>query len=122
MTEDTTQDVQATPAAQATAEEAGVDLTQVEGTGADGKITKADVVAAATAPEPTGPVTHVTDDPNFTVDVHVFQSADGRWNVAIDPHLNTGDAVDPALAFGTTPPTHELAVSVGGRAVWLGNV
>lgn len=39
--------VEATPAAQAHAEETGVDLATVEGTGADGKVTKPDVVAAA---------------------------------------------------------------------------
>jgi len=39
----------ATPAAEAHAEAIGVDLTQVEGTGVDGKITKPDVVAAAEA-------------------------------------------------------------------------
>ena len=38
---------EATPAAQAHAEELGVDLSQVEGSGADGKITKADVAAHA---------------------------------------------------------------------------
>jgi pyruvate/2-oxoglutarate dehydrogenase complex dihydrolipoamide acyltransferase (E2) component len=43
----------ATPAAVAHAEETGVDLTQVEGSGADGKITKADVAAAAEAGGPT---------------------------------------------------------------------
>ena len=106
MTEETP-DVQATPAAQAAADEAGVDLTQVEGSGAGATITKADVVAAATAPEPTGPVTHVTDDPNFSVDVHVFTGADGRWVVALEPQL-TGGA------------SHELTVSVGGRSVWQG--
>lgn len=42
----------ATPAAAAHAEAMGVDLTQVEGTGKDGTITKADVQAAASsAPE-----------------------------------------------------------------------
>ena len=40
-------EVSATPAATAAAEEVGVDLTAVEGTGADGKITKADVVKTA---------------------------------------------------------------------------
>lgn len=39
-------EVAATPAAIAAAEEADVDLTQVEGTGAGGKVTKADVVEA----------------------------------------------------------------------------
>lgn len=43
--------VQATDAAVAHAEATGVDLTQVEGTGADGTITKPDVVAAANDPE-----------------------------------------------------------------------
>lgn len=38
-------DVSATPAAVAHAEEFGVDLTQVEGTGKDGTIIKADVAA-----------------------------------------------------------------------------
>lgn len=42
-------DVQATPAAEAHAAEVGVDLAQVEGTGKDGTITKADVAAAAPA-------------------------------------------------------------------------
>lgn len=102
-----TEDVQATPAAQAAAEEAGVDLTQVEGTGSEGTITKADVVAAASAPEPTGPITHVTDDPNFTVGVHVFAGSDGRWVVALDPQVEGG-------------ASHELTVSVGGRSVWQG--
>lgn len=37
----------ATPAAEAHAEELGVDLSTVEGTGADGKILKSDVAAAA---------------------------------------------------------------------------
>lgn len=46
-------EVAATPAAVEHAEATGVDLTQVEGTGADGKITKADVVAAAQTPEET---------------------------------------------------------------------
>ena len=40
-------EVNATPAAEAKAEELGVDLTQVEGTGADGKIIVSDVEAAA---------------------------------------------------------------------------
>ncbi len=40
---------EATAAAQAHAEELGVDLSQVEGSGADGKITKADVAAHAVA-------------------------------------------------------------------------
>jgi pyruvate dehydrogenase E2 component (dihydrolipoamide acetyltransferase) len=40
-------EVEATPAAQATAADSGVDLTQVKGTGAGGKVTKADVEAAA---------------------------------------------------------------------------
>lgn len=43
-------DVDATPAALAHAEEMGVDITQVEGTGAEGRVTKADVAAAAEAP------------------------------------------------------------------------
>lgn len=42
-------DVAATPAAQAAADDAGVDLTTVSGTGKDGKVTKADVEAAAPA-------------------------------------------------------------------------
>ena len=42
-----TEDIEATPAAQAAAEEAGVDLSTVEGTGSEGRITKADVEAAA---------------------------------------------------------------------------
>lgn len=41
------QEVAATPAAVAAADEHGVDLTEVEGTGADGKVVKADVVEAA---------------------------------------------------------------------------
>lgn len=40
----------ATPTAQAHAAELGVDLSTVEGTGAGGKITKADVAAAAEQP------------------------------------------------------------------------
>lgn len=40
-------EVSATPAAAAHAEELGVDLSTVEGTGAEGKITKGDVAAAA---------------------------------------------------------------------------
>ena len=43
------QDPNATPAAIAHAEATGVDLSQVEGSGAEGKITKADVAAAAEA-------------------------------------------------------------------------
>lgn len=39
--------VEATPAAQAAAQDTGVDLTQVRGTGAGGKVVKADVEAAA---------------------------------------------------------------------------
>lgn len=39
-------EVEATPAAEKLADEAGVDLTQVEGTGKDGKVTKPDVEAA----------------------------------------------------------------------------
>jgi pyruvate/2-oxoglutarate dehydrogenase complex dihydrolipoamide acyltransferase (E2) component len=39
--------VQATPAAQRTAEELGVDLSQVEGTGSGGRITVKDVRSAA---------------------------------------------------------------------------
>lgn len=46
------QDVKATPAAAAHAEATGVDLTQVEGTGAGGQITKADVQAAASEATP----------------------------------------------------------------------
>lgn len=42
-----TEEVEATPAAEAAAEEHGVDLTQVEGSGAEGRVTKADVVEAA---------------------------------------------------------------------------
>lgn len=41
-----TADVAATPAAQALADEHGVDLTTVEGTGAEGQIIKPDVAAA----------------------------------------------------------------------------
>lgn len=44
--------VAATPAAVAHAEATGVDLTQVEGSGANGTVTKADVVAAAVAVVP----------------------------------------------------------------------
>lgn len=44
--------VAATPAAVAAAEEHGVDLTAVEGSGADGKVLVADVVAAAAPAEP----------------------------------------------------------------------
>lgn len=40
-------EVEATPAAISAAEEAGVDIATVEGTGAEGKVTKADVVEAA---------------------------------------------------------------------------
>jgi pyruvate/2-oxoglutarate dehydrogenase complex dihydrolipoamide acyltransferase (E2) component len=42
-------EVNATPAAVAHAEELGVDIQQVEGTGADGKVTKQDVAAHAEA-------------------------------------------------------------------------
>jgi pyruvate/2-oxoglutarate dehydrogenase complex dihydrolipoamide acyltransferase (E2) component len=39
--------VETTPAAQATAEDVGVDVSTVQGTGKGGKVTKADVEAAA---------------------------------------------------------------------------
>ena len=43
--------VDATSGAVTAAEELGVDLSTIEGTGAGGKVTKADVVAAAEAEE-----------------------------------------------------------------------
>lgn len=46
----TTEPPAATPAAVAHADELGVDLTQVQGTGVDGTITKPDVAAAAEQP------------------------------------------------------------------------
>lgn len=47
-------EVEATPAAEAHAEEKGVDLTEVEGTGKDGRVTAPDVDAAAETPPPEG--------------------------------------------------------------------
>lgn len=46
-TEDKGAEVDATPAAEALAEEKGVDLSEVDGSGKDGTVTKADVEAAA---------------------------------------------------------------------------
>ena len=46
------EEVEATPAAEELAEEKDVDLSQVEGTGKDGKITKSDVASAASEGDP----------------------------------------------------------------------
>ena len=46
---DTSEVAMATPAAQAHADEVGVDVASVEGSGKDGIVTKADVVEAAAA-------------------------------------------------------------------------
>jgi 2-oxoglutarate dehydrogenase E2 component (dihydrolipoamide succinyltransferase) len=48
-------EVKATPVAKKIAEGEGIDLAQVSGTGAGGKITKADVLGAATAPKESEP-------------------------------------------------------------------
>jgi pyruvate/2-oxoglutarate dehydrogenase complex dihydrolipoamide acyltransferase (E2) component len=50
-TESAGQQVDATPAALAHAESLGVDISQIKGTGKDGKVTKGDVEAAVAAKE-----------------------------------------------------------------------
>ncbi len=56
----------ASPLAKRMAEQMGVDLTNVKGTGPDGRIVKADVEAAAGAPKPAAPVTATAPAPKAT--------------------------------------------------------
>ena len=53
--EGTASDVKATPVARKIAADSGVDLSKVDGTGPSGRVTKADVLAAKTAPAAAAP-------------------------------------------------------------------
>lgn len=64
----------ATPAAQAHADELGVDLSQVEGTGQDGTILKSDVAAAAA----TGPTAEALTDGTPTEETADSGQADSQ--------------------------------------------
>lgn len=96
--------VDATPTALAHAADLGVDISQIRGTGKDGKITKADVEAAVAArPQLVG----------------ASDSAEGEAP-EIDVSLGTDQANGKVLVSITTRHPDPIVVAVNGRAVWEG--
>lgn len=114
-----TEEVQATPAAEEVAEEKGVDLTQVEGSGAEGRILKSDVEEAA---EEQGDVKAKTqgdivpDADEHPVDTTPPPSPDAPS----PPGGPTGDAHEPMNQMDARGPANARGVGGGDGTVWGG--
>ena len=88
------QDPNATPAAIAHAVATGVDLSQIEGSGAEGKITKADVAAAA---ESSGEIAQTPAQALAAPDIHFLQAQRASLQMNRDA-LTSTPAVEAEVA------------------------
>lgn len=107
MGTDKTEGIAATPQAEQHAAEQGLDLTQVKGTGAGGKVTKADVEAflaqqSSTSQDPVAPAEPIAETQGSVVDQPE------------DPEVTEEDVVDTS-AETAAAKAEQIAIMLQGR-------